>query len=218
MTQTTCLDRHNRTLPNGHVFAVLATGTSTPHTTRPPPSLRHGQLVARSGGRRPPAPKYTPSQQSTQQTQRNLSQHTARVPDDTEDVDVEQNQGPDDNTPPQGMVRTLAQNFQRCTLENQSQNEDQQPRNSEEKSPETQGENPLQPLGDDTGQATPHKATAPVPSAPHNAGGFGYTSPSPHADTQAYTFHRESENPFDKLPIHTQMEFELIKELENSTR
>ena len=37
-------------------------------------------------------------------------QHTQWVPDATQDGDVEPNPGPDNNTPPRGMVRTLAEN------------------------------------------------------------------------------------------------------------
>ena len=111
------------------------------------------------------------------------------------------------------VVHTFADDFERWASGNQDQHEHRQPRNSEEKSPKTQGDNPLQLPRDDTQQATPHEATAPSPSTPHNARGFSYSPPHPQADTEAYTFHQESENLFHKLPMHTPTEYQLIQEL-----
>ena len=42
-------------------------------------------------------------------------QHTQWVPDATQDGDVESNPGPHENAPPHGMVRTLAENYERNT-------------------------------------------------------------------------------------------------------
>ena len=126
---------------------------------------------------------------------------------------MEPNPGQDDNTPPHGMVHTLAENFERCASEQHDQHEDQQPRNSKEKSPETQGAKPVRPPGDDTEQATPHEVAAPRPPNPHNTEGFRYSPPSPQEDTQPCSFPQDSENPFDKPPIHTPTEYQLIDEV-----
>ena len=80
-------------------------------------------------------------------------QHTEWVPDATQDGDVDPNPGADNNTPPHGMVRTPAENFERNSSEQHPENH--RPGDVEEMPPETQKANPQSQLQDNTAQTPP---------------------------------------------------------------
>ena len=103
-------------------------------------------------------------------------QHTESVPDATQDGDVEPNPGPDSNTPPHGMVRTLAKNYERNTSGLHPDNHD--PGNLEETPPDTHEANSHPPLVDNTAQEPPQKREPNTPSD-HHGEGFNYSPPPP---------------------------------------
>ena len=137
-------------------------------------------------------------------------QHTQRVPDATQDGDVEPNPGPDNSTPPHGMVRTLAENYERNASGRHTDKRDAE--DVEENPLDTLETNPHPPLEDNTAREPPQNGEPNTPPD-HHADGFSYSPPSPQEDTQAYTFHEDCNNPLDKLPIHTPTEYQLIEEL-----
>ena len=75
-------------------------------------------------------------------------QHTQCVPDATQDGDVEPNPGPDNNTPPHSMVRSLAENYERNTSGLHTDNHD--PEGVEENPLDTLETNPQPPSEDNT--------------------------------------------------------------------
>ena len=76
------------------------------------------------------------------------AQHTEWVQDATQDGDVEPTPGPDNNTPPHGMVRPLAENHERNSSGQHPENHC--PGDVEETPLETQKTNPHSPLEDST--------------------------------------------------------------------
>ena len=136
-------------------------------------------------------------------------QHTEWVPDATQDGDVEPNPGSDNNTPPHGMVRTLAENYERNTSGQHPENDC--PGDVEETPPDTHKTNPHPPLEDNTAQELPQTEEPNTP-CDHHTEGFNHSPPPPQEDTQAYTFHEDDNNPLEKLPIHTPTEYQLIEE------
>ena len=137
-------------------------------------------------------------------------QHTQWVPDATQDGDVEPNPGPDNNAPPHGMVRTLAENYERNTSGLHTDAHDQG--DAEENPPDTLDTNP-HPLSEDSTERESPQNGPPSTPPDHHADGFSYSPPPPQEDAQAYTFHEYGNNPLDKLPIHTPTEYQLIDEL-----
>ena len=79
-------------------------------------------------------------------------QHTQCVLDATQDGDVEPNPGPDNNTPPHGMVHTRAENYERNTSGLHTDHRD--PKDVEE-SPLGVETNPHTPLEDNTTREPP---------------------------------------------------------------
>ena len=137
-------------------------------------------------------------------------QHTQWVPDATQDGDVEPNPGPDNDAPPHGMVRTLAENYERNTSGLHTDAHD--PGDEEENPLDTHDTNPHPPLDDNTAREPPQNGEPNTPPN-HHTDGFSYSPPPPQEDTRAYTFHEDGDNSLDKLPIHTPTENQLIEEL-----
>ena len=123
---------------------------------------------------------------------------------------MEPNPASDNNTPPHGMVRTLAENYERNKSGLHIDNHD--PKDVEENPLGNHEANPHPPLEDNTAREPPQNGEPNTPPD-HHADGFSYSPPPPKQDTQAYTFHEDGNNPLDQLPIHTPTEYQLIEEL-----
>ena len=123
---------------------------------------------------------------------------------------MELNPGPDNNTPPHGMVSTLAENYERNTSGLHTDNRD--PGDVEENPLGTMETNPHPPQEENTAREPSQNGESnTLPD--HHADGFSYSPPPPREDTQVYTFHEDGNNPLDKLPIRTPTEYQLMGEL-----
>ena len=89
---------------------------------------------------------------------------------------MEPNPAPDNNAPPHGMVRTLAENYERNTSELHTDAHD--PGDEEENPVDTHDTNPHPPSDDNTAREPPQNGDPNTPPD-HHTDGFSYSPPPP---------------------------------------
>ena len=105
-------------------------------------------------------------------------QRTQWVPDATQHGDVEPNPGPYNHAPPDGMVRTPAENYERNTS---GLHDAHDPGDAEENPLDTLDTNPRPRLEDNTARESPQNGEPNTPPD-HHMNGFSYSPPPPKED------------------------------------